>query len=163
MNNTEKLIASQYLVKQAIFGALLRGAGSRLASGLGKHFGGMGRFFKQNPIKATAVAGGGSLGGAALLDTGAAMAGDEPTFFKGMKDTALVKGFRELSNKHPLMMDLIAAGNPVIGPAYFASKLKGDTKKIFGKPDASKSPLLGEAGIYRGPQDFKPGLRAPGM
>jgi len=153
MNNTEKLIASQYLVKQAIFGALLRGAGS-LASGFGKQLGSMGSFFKQNPIKATAVTAGSGLVGSALADTVSAMAGNEPAIFKNVGDTPLVKGFREISNTNPFLADLMVAGNPILAPAYF-------TQKIFGKSNPSKSPPIGPGGKYRGPQDFKPGLRAP--
>ena len=134
MNNTEKLIASQYLVKQANLGTLLRGAGA-LTSGFGKQLAGMGRFVKENPFHAAAAGGLGVSVPFVMQDFMRSIAGNKPEYFNAMPEST-----RTIRN--------LVQNNSVL------NKLFG-TESIY----APKGP----AGHYRGPQDFKPGLRAPGM
>lgn len=141
MNNTDKLIASQYIVKQANIGALLGRLGGVLGKGL--------NFVKNNPMRAGAY-GAVGLGGVGLMDTSAAMAGNKPILFDSMADTPLVKGFRGIVEKNPMMDGFMMLANPL-----YASQ------RLLGKIDPSRRamPDIGTAGKYNGPQDFKPGLR----
>lgn len=107
---------------------MLRGAGSRLASGLGKHLGDMGRFIKENPFEAATATGLGITVPLAIKDLIGTTAGNKPEYFNAMPEST-----RTIRN--------LVQNNSVLN-------------KLFGTES-----------IYapKRPQDFKPGLRTPGM
>lgn len=144
MNNTDKLIASQYLVKQANIGALL----GRLSGALGKGL----SFVKNKPLQAGA-AGAAGLGGLGLMDMSAAMAGNKPMLFDGMADSSLVKGFRGAVEKNPMMDGLMMMANPLYMSQRVLGKLNPSMRDM---PDMTN---IGTAGKYNGPRLGEAGIK----
>jgi hypothetical protein len=102
MNNTDKLIAAQYIVKQANIGALLGRLGGFLGKGL--------NFAKKNPLQAGAL-GAGGLGMTGLLH---ALTGRESPVAAPGNDSFLVNTV----HKNPVLNKVVGTES-IFAPGFF--------------------------------------------
>jgi hypothetical protein len=117
MNNTDKLILSDYLVKQANILRFLSQA------------------FKNNPFKTTAALGAAGLGAAGMADYSKALAGDTPTLFKGMTQAAApMKNYLDTNPMAAVAMGMNPMMAGIMAPRFIKNMGLGPAKQAnFGR------------------------------
>ncbi|MEN6624150.1 MAG: hypothetical protein ABFD50_21710 [Smithella sp.] len=126
MNNVDKLIAAQHIIKQANIGALLGRLGGSLGRGL--------NFAKKNPFTTAGL----GLTSAGMYDALRSVSGRDPKIFSGFgKDRP--NALRDMVQSNPILNKVVGTES-IFAPGFFNRGMRPQQ-------------------VYRGPQDFRPGLR----